>query len=214
MTRQPEIRDTLFGDAPMEAWPPSGGRAASSEPWRSFVEAREAVAAGKTDRAVALWRGIADTKGLETRHYAQAWHFLRAHGVQPPQAIAKRLLAVVLEVAMDEGLDLLAAYPERTARYCNFSGAGVIWERPSDALDAPIDALLTAGQKVLNEIGPWEQPRPAAPPAGQVRLNIVSPAGLHFGQAPFNAFMNDARAKPVMEAGIALMQAMIALQGK
>ena len=207
----PTIRDTLFGDVPMEAWPAtvSPGMA---EPWTSFVRARDAIKAGKTADAIAAWQSIADTPGLESRQYAQAWHFLRAAGVLPPPEKHKQLLGVVLEVTVENGLDLLAAYPERAARYYNFSGAGVVWEHPDASLDKEIDGLLAAGQKVLDLIGPWDKPRPPAPQPGQVRLNFISPAGLHFGQSTLQNFTNDAMAGPVLNAGVVLMQALIAKQ--
>ncbi|GAB2962493.1 hypothetical protein GCM10027048_33810 [Hymenobacter coalescens] len=91
------------------------------------------------------------------------------------------MLGVVVEVGMEQGFDLVAAYADGTARYYNYSGAGVVWERPDDSLAAPVQALLAAGERVVGQIGPWEQPRPAAPPQGSARINMLTPAGLHFG---------------------------------
>src|SRR4051812_24106371 len=118
------VRETLFGDAPLEAWP-SNASAAEHEPWATFVRGRDAFAAGQTESAIAAWRSIVATPGLESRHYAQAWQFLRQAGVAPSSAESKQMLGVVIEVPMEEGLDLLAAYPERNARYFNHSGRGV-----------------------------------------------------------------------------------------
>lgn len=205
-----QIRDTLFGDLPLSHWPSTAAPAPTGEPWASFVAARSAVETGNTQQALSLWQRIAAMPGLESRHYLQAWHFLRENGVMPPADQHKRLLGVVLEVPMEGGLDLLAAYPEGTARYYNYTGAGVVWERPDASLDAPIRALLNVGQRILNAIGPWTDARPAPPPLGQVRLNFLSPAGLHFGQGSFQVFGGDAMARPVIDAGVALMQALIA----
>lgn len=208
----PEIRDTLFGDLSMDWWPQETNGVENAEPWRSFIAARDAVAAGRTDEAVRLWRQITSQPGLESRHYAQAWHFLRSQGVQPSPAEGKRLLGVILEVAMPDGVDLLAAYPEGTARYYNFSGAGVVWERPNDSLDPAIRRLLDAGQRVLNAIGPWDKPRLPAPQGDTIRLNFLAPSGLHFGQGPFGMLSQDAMARPVIDAGTALMQALVNLK--
>jgi hypothetical protein len=204
------IRDTLFGDLPLESWPPPTNTACDEEPWRTFVAARDFLAEGRTADAVAAWRCITDMAGLESRHYLQAWHFLRACGVQPPPGRAKVLMGAVLEVPMEGGLDLLAAYPEHTARYYNYSGAGVVWEHPDGSLDSTIDALLQSGNKVLQVIGPWEKPRPPAPPPGQVRMSFLAPLGLHFGQGPFQALAADPLAKPVIDAATALMQQLTA----
>jgi hypothetical protein len=199
------IRDTLFGDRPLDAWPSSDQGASESEPWSSFVKARDSVAAGRPSDAVAIWRSISEMRDLESRHYAQAWHFLRAQGVEPPPEIAKRLLGVVLEVPMHGGLDLLAAYSEHTARYYNYSGAGIVWEHPNDSLDGLIDALLESGRRILPAISPWKENRPTAPPAGRVRINLLAPSGLHFGEGSFQALAADPIAKLIMDVATVLM---------
>jgi hypothetical protein len=167
--------------------------------------------------AIEIWHSIAEMRGLESRHYLQAWYFLRQQGVDPPKELAKVLLGVVLEVPMKGGLDLLAAYADRGARYYNFSGRGAIWDHPNASLDGPIDALLANGRRILNAIGPHLPGRPPPPPAGQVRINLLSPAGLHFGQAPFAALAADPLAKSAIDAATALMMQLTkigAQQGK
>jgi hypothetical protein len=207
----PDIRDTLFGDNPLDAWP--SGNAPPGEPWTSFVKAREALAAGRKAEAFSHWQRIIAMPDLESRHYLQAWHFLRAQGVSPPPELAKQILGIVVEVGMKDGLDLLAAYPDHHARYYNFSGSAVIWEHPNNSLDAQIDALLSAGSRVLSQIGPWTQRRPAPPPADHIRMNFLSAMGLHFGQGALKSFATDPLAKPTFDAALVLMESLIA-QGK
>ena len=206
----PSIRDTLFADGPLESWPV--GDHADREPWVTFVTARRYAAAGDVGSAVFGWERVVAMPGLEARHYVQAWTFLRHYGVQPPAAEAKQLLGVVIEVDRGAaGLDLLAAYPELTARFYAGTGGGIVWERADGSLDAHIGALLDASKAVLDRIGPWTQPRLPPPPAEHIRLNFLAPSGLHFGQAPFAMFEQDALAGPVVRAGTALLQALIAV---
>ena len=200
------VRDTLFGDVPLDRWPE--GEGADSFPWSAFVLARSQLAEGRLPAAIASWQEVLAKPGLESRQSLQACHFLRQHGVQPPKESAKALLGVVVEVGMPQGLDILAAYVDRSARYYNFSGAGVVWERPDESLDALIDNLLAAGATVVARIGPWDKERPAAPPSGQIRLSFLTPSGLHFGQGPMNAFARDALAGPVIQSATQLMQAL------
>lgn len=197
------LRDTLFGDLPMNIW--AGG----DQPWDRFARAKESFEAGRPADAIDQWRGVLATPGLEARHYLQAWHFLRAAGIQPPADTAKQILGVVVEVALPGGLDLLAAYCDRSARYYNFSGAGVVWEHPDSSLDTPIDQLLTTAAAVVTSIGPHEGPRPAPPPRGQARLNFLTPSGLHFGQAPMTTLTQYPLAGRVLTAATQLMTAMI-----
>jgi hypothetical protein len=204
------IRETLFGDMPLEEW----GEPQGAYPWGTFAEARTALAAGDTAGAVAHWKRLAADVNLEPRHNLQAWHFLRQHGEQPGEEDGKKLLGVVIEVAMPEGLDLLAAYADHSARYYNFSGAGIVWERPDDSLDAAIDALLAASAEIVARIGPWERGRPGVPPEGHARLNFLTPSGLHFGQAPMQALAADPMGAPVLQLGAELMQALIGKSGR
>ena len=203
------IRDTLFGDMPLDRWPPDGVPL-ETFPWKGFVSARSYLAAGSQSDAVAYWRQILEDPGLESRQYLQAWHFLRRQGQQPPPDIAKRVLGVVVEVAMPEGLDLLAAYADHSARYYNYSGAAVVWEHPDSSLDSTIKQLLEASRQVVAQIGSWEQARPAPPPCDQARLSFLTPSGLHFGQGPMAALSRDPLAGRVIQLATVLMKALIA----
>ena len=71
-----------------------------------------------------------------------------------------------------------------------------------------IDDLLNAGRRIVDKIGPWEGPRPPSPPAGQARINMLVPLGLHFGQAGYEVLCGDQLAGPVLNAGFKLMQAL------
>jgi hypothetical protein len=205
-----DIRDTLFGDLPLEQWPPTPTDADAQEPWLSFIAARKALARGEVSGAIAAWLRVITMPDLESRHYLQAWSFLRRNGVTPPADQAGRVLAVILEIPVKNGLDLLAAYRDCTARYYNYSGASVIWEHPDNSLDAIVNTLMSAGEKVVRAIGVGDKPRPPAPLPGQARLNFLTLAGLAFGQAPLAALMADPTAKPVVVAGAVLMQKLIA----
>ena len=207
------IRETLFGDMPLEQWPPANS-VSKDFPWSMFETAREQLTAGNQDAAIGCWRQITQQPNLEPRQYLQAWHFLRKNGQQPPPEIAKQVLGVVIEVGMPNGLDLLAAYPDYSARYYNYSGAGVVWEHPDESLNATINQLLTASKVIVDKIGPWEQSRPVPPPRDQARLNFLTPSGLHFGQAPMAALAKDPMAGQVLQLATTLMQALIAKTNK
>lgn len=204
------IRETLFGDMPMTSWP-GAGMASELEPWKSFAEARSQLDHSEIEAAKQTLQRILSEPDLESRHYLQAWHFLRGLGEPPSADEAKKLFGVVVEVALDEGLDVVAAYADHTARYFNYSGAAVIWDRPNSSLDSVIDRLLEAGRVIVEKIGPWEQPRPPAPVAGYARINLLVPEGLNFGEGPFANLANDQLGGPVISTAMNLMQALIAL---
>lgn len=199
-----DIREALFGDMPLQFWP-QDQRSADFSPWSEFYAARKEAEAQNTAAAVSIWQAILNTPDLESRHYLQAWHFLRQFGVKPPPEDEKKILGVVFEVPMDDGLDLLAAYADMSARYYNFTGAGVIWEHPDDSLDPTIKELLDAAAGLAAKIGPFEEDRPPPPPNGAIRISLLTPSGLHFGQGPFSALQNDPIGAPTVNAGTQLM---------
>jgi hypothetical protein len=203
------IRETLFGDMPIEQWPRPNAEI-ELFPWITFASAREHLASGRREAAFDCWRQIIEHRGLEPRQYLQAWHFLRQHGEAPPPDVAKQVLGIVVEVAMPEGLDLLAAYPNHSARYYNFSGAGVVWEHPDSSLDPAIDQLLEASRQVVAQLGPWKEARPAPPPRDHARLSFLTPSGLHFGQGPMDVLARDPLGAQVLQLASELMRALIA----
>jgi hypothetical protein len=208
-------RDALFGDIPLPRllgmFKPE---ALSVEPWKTLHRANSAMNSGDTQAAVQALRGLLETPQLESRVILQAWHALRSLGEKPPEPIQKQLLGVVVEVGMPKGLDLLATYADHRARYCNYSGAGIVWERPDDKLDEPIDDVLRKGSEVVSKIGPWRGVRPPAPSDGQARINLLTPSGLHFGEGTMDQLGKDPMGGAVLGSAISLMQRLIELSGR
>lgn len=206
----PELRDTLFGDMLFEAWTDSA-KALNQVPWSYFHEAGKYFSEQAADKGIESLRKVLDTPNLESRQYLQAWHFLRQHGHTPDKLNAKKVYGVVVENGLDKGSDLLAGYKDYSARYYNFSGAGVVWEHPNTSLNHLIDALISAGQQVANRIGVWEKPRRPVPKKGVARINFLTPSGLHFGEAPIDALLKDPMAAQVFAAATQLMLALVEL---
>jgi hypothetical protein len=65
--------------ATLDQWP-VGGEETDAMPWGAFVSARAHLNAGNEAEAAPGWQSILGQPGLESRHYVQAWHFLRQHG--------------------------------------------------------------------------------------------------------------------------------------
>ena len=186
-----EVRELLFGDAAITSWRPMDGKPETAEPWGSFAVARAALETGDTRKAISALQSVAASTPQESRQYLQACHFLRRLGVQPAPDRAKHVMGVVLEVQMQAGLDTLAAYADHTARYINHGGKLIVWEGSGTDMDQRIDAVLNAGQRVADAIGPWAEARRGPPPKGHVRLNMLTPSGLHFGEGPFEILSRD-----------------------
>jgi hypothetical protein len=143
---------------------------------------------------------------LETRVQLLAARRLAKEGA--PEA-AGRLMGVVIEVGLPEGLDVLAAYEDGTARYINYSGKLIVWDSPAVESNGLIRELFDAGNAVVSNIGPWEGARRPAPAKGTIRLNFLCVDGLYFGEGPFEVLQADAMGGPVVAAAIKLMSYLI-----
>ena len=143
------------------------------------------------------------TPGLESRHYLQAWHFLREHGEQAPDDVAKDVLGIVVETSLRGGLDVLAVYADGSARYYNHAGGGGVLEHAEGSFAELIDALLAAAADVVARIGPWEGTKPGSPRRGHTRLSFLTPSGLHFGEGPTKALQDDPLAGLVLRGATA-----------
>jgi len=204
-----EIRELLFADVPLSDWKPRDATPDAAGPWNDFEAARLALGRGDTVSAVAALRRVVEVADVETRQSLQAWHCLRQLGVKPELNQGKRVLGVVLEVHLDDGLDTLAAYEDGSARYINHGGRAIVWEAKDERVSSLIASLLGEGQRVADVIGPWEEPRRPAPPRRHVRINMLTPSGLHFGEGPLSVLSADPMGGPVITAGTVLMQALI-----
>lgn len=111
----------------------------------------------------------------------------------------------MVEVALDAGLDTLAAYADGGVRYINHAG-GVSVVEPGP-LQAQVDVLLASARPVVAAIGPWHGERPPAPPTGSARLGFLVGDEYYFGQAPTEALAADALAGPVLRAATNLLAA-------
>lgn len=198
------IRDLLFGDLPMTHWPAGD---AAGIPWDQFRQARYFHDLGQGAQATQLLEQVINAPALESRHYLQAWHFMRQGGMQLNFPV--ELYGMVVEVAMEEGLDLLAVYADGSARYYNYSGSGIVWDQHEEEVGGKINKILQQGRQILQHIGPWDGQRPPAPATGKARLNMLTSHGLYFGEAPQMQLFNDRLAGPTMYSMLDMMQTLM-----
>ena len=80
----------------------------------------------------------------------------------------KVLLGTIIEVRLDHGLETLAVFTDRRARYINQTGKMVFVEDPPTGFDQLIGEVLEASNRIVTAIGPWEKDRLLAPTRGNV----------------------------------------------
>jgi hypothetical protein len=98
--------------------------------------------AGKKEEAKSRLHSILDTPNLETRAQLWAWSALRELGEYPDAKSAKEVLGAVLEVPIRGAYDTLAAYQDGSARYLNFSGKAIFWDKSDTSIKSLCERLI------------------------------------------------------------------------
>ncbi len=154
--------------------------------------------------SIADLQKIADDGDADPRVRILACNKLLAKGQKPNK---KELLAVIVEVGLDGGLDVLASFKNGTARYINQTGKVVIWETTTDAnVNQLTNDLFAKAMDVVKQIGPWDKPRKPHPSKGNMRLSFFVSDGLYFGEGSMNVLFNDKLASPTLTVATSLMQ--------
>jgi len=205
-----DIREVLFGDELLEKVASYAQGLTGDNPWACFAAASQRLAAGDSPGAIAALNKILPMRGLEVRLYLQAWHNLRTLGQFPSMDQARQIQGVVVEVALERGLDIIAAYADGSARYFNYSGAAIVWDILDAEIDRLVTELITVGQSLVDISEPWDGTRPPAPPTGAVRINALTFGGLHFGQGSFQAISQDGLGGLALRGAFDLMQTLVA----
>jgi hypothetical protein len=154
----------------------------------------------------AALRDIAEDPAQESRLRVLAYNRLREAGEPVP---AKKLLGVIIEMSFDEGLDVLAAFPDGRLRYINHSEKMAVFEAFAPDIEAKIKKLLEVSQPAVDRLGPWDRARLAPPARGIVRMTFLVSDGLYFGHGPFDQMQKDPMGGPILAASMDLLQAVV-----
>jgi hypothetical protein len=147
---------------------------------------------------------IIDDKNSDPRIKVLAYDRQLVSGHKPTK---KELLAVIVEVGLDEGLDVLASFNNGTARYINHTGKILVWEITDDeAANKITNDLFVNSQNIVNQIGAWNKPRRPNPTKGNVRISFLVSDELYFGEGPMNVLFNDPMASPALTNATELMK--------
>lgn len=146
---------------------------------------------------------IIDDSTSDPRVKVFAYNKQIAKGHKPAK---KELLAVIVEVGLDKGLDVLASFNNGTARYINQTGKMLIWETTDQKSNELTKDLFLKSQNLVNQIGPCDKPRKSYPKKDNVRITFLVSDGLYFGEAPTNELFNDRMASPILTVATKLMK--------
>lgn len=160
--------------------------------------------AGKPDAA--SLRKIAADEKEESRYRALAFNRLRALGGAVPEKV---LLGIVVENAMDVGLDVLAAFADERVRYLNHRAPPAIFEGAPEDVSVKAAELVMRAQAIVDQIGPWGKERLPPPARGNMRLSFVVSDGLYFGEGPFEMLARDHTSRAVVTCAGELLELVV-----
>lgn len=148
-------------------------------------------------------RKIVEDKNAESKTRILAYNKLIASGEKIEK---KELLAVIVEIGLDKGLDVLASFSDGTARYINQTEKVLVWETKDENSKNLTTQLFEESSKIVSKIGPWDKPRRQHPTKGNVRITFLVSDGLYFGEGPINVLFNDPLASSALTASTTLMK--------
>jgi hypothetical protein len=146
---------------------------------------------------------IIDDSSTDARLKVLSYNRQLANGHKPNK---KELLAVIVEVGLDNGLDALASFNDGTARYINQTGKILVWETTDEKSKVLTQDLFLKSQNIVNQIGVWNKQRRPAPTKGNVRITFLVSDGLYFGEGPIDVLFNDPMSNPALTSARYLMK--------
>jgi hypothetical protein len=201
------LRETLYPRASLDEYVSGlNTEALGSFPWSNFVAANESLQRGDQTAAISRLTQIVETEQLPTRVYLQAWHMLRSLGVMPSADLSGRLQGAVLEYYMEnQGLDIVAAYSDYSARYWNYSGTGIVWDARAKDIDQLITDMMVVDQAIMQNIRVGQHEAPPVPERGFVRIFLMAYDGACFGYGLYDQLVKDKMGGAAIHAAYNLM---------
>jgi hypothetical protein len=153
---------------------------------------------------------LAAVVSQEGRVRCLAYSRLRQLG---PTVQPRQLLGVIIEVPLSGGLDVLAAYSEGGVRHLEQSGKLALFEGV-DSLLPLVRNFFVASSAVVEQIGATDKPRRRPPSGYNVFVSVLVSDGLYFGEGPMFAMQRDPLSGAVIQSGVELLRASVALVPK
>ena len=116
----------------------------------------------------------------EMRTHIAAWTVLRELGEGPPASQADDVLGVVVEIALDEGVVIIAGYADGAARYFFSRGGGVIGDNMPESVKRAAKTLTQTAAPLARTLAAGE--RQELPARTHIRVTLLTPSGMRVGE--------------------------------
>jgi len=157
---------------------------AEGDLWYYIVGAFTRYKAGRMLEAKAEMHRVAEMQSGDSLVTLWAWNTLRAWGQSPDDGIAQKVLGVVMEVGLDNGTDVIAAYEDGTSRYVSRKGSMIIWDDHGDHNNDLARKIVAAAQAIVDQLP--VSTADAATTTGSVQFSVLTVGGIRGVTAPMN----------------------------
>jgi hypothetical protein len=168
------IRQMLFANQSLKEQAKQAKLDGADGPFQRISDSSKLVDEGKTNEAIIKLQSVLQMQPLETRVELWTWAALRELGKKPEQKVATEVLGVIIEVPMQNSYDTLAGYADGSARYLNFSGRAIFWDKP----DATIKNLCRNFIESTIPVSSSAKPRnKSALPKSDTQITLLTRTG-------------------------------------
>jgi hypothetical protein len=182
------IRQMLFANQPLkELVKQIKLDGSANNPFQTITDASKRAEEGKKTDAVSKLRSVLQMQPLETRVELFVWSGLRELGEKPESKSGTEVPGV--------GYDTLAAYADGSARYLNYSGSGIFWDKPDEIIKSLCKNFI---ESTLPASGSAKPRNSASLPKTGTQVTLLTRSGNYVITAPPESVMN-AGAKLMIE---------------
>ena len=157
---------------------------AEGDLWYHIIGAFTRYKAGRMLEAKMELRRVADMQNVDSLITLWAWNVLQDWGQQPDDDLAQKVLGVVMEVGLDKGIDVMAAYNDGTSRYVSRTGSMIAWDDHGDLNNDLARKIVAAAQTIVNQLP--ASTADAATTTGNVQFSVLTIGGIRGITAPMN----------------------------
>ena len=206
MANVARFTELLFCDQTLQALVTSLDKdVASDGAWMLLTKAAEHIQHGDVARGAELLLELAGNPTMETRVLLWSWAALRCLGFHPKSYEADDIQGVVMQVPLENGIDVLAAYIDGTARYVNQGGKAIIWEITDAAITAIIRKVLESCKDLPGVVAAASRNDPAR---DFVRVTMLTFSGNRFAEVSMQ-YLDSSPIKQVLSIGAELLAKLI-----
>jgi hypothetical protein len=189
------IRQMLFANQSLKEQARQAKLDGADGPLQRISDSSKLVGEGKTNEAIIKLQSVLQMQPLETRVELWTWAGLCELGQKPEQKVATEVLGVIIEVPMQNGYDTLAGYADGSARYLNFSGRAIFWDKPDVIIKNLCRSFIESSISASGSARPRSN---NALPKSDTQITLLTRSGNYVIIAPPQSVMN-AAAKLMVE---------------